>query len=130
TIRRYRVPAWLNLPRTDYIAPVVVGVGASLAFFFLQKDLGPALFLSCVFLAMYSIARGRVALAVAGLALLVAGFYLGYRLNVSDTLVDRVRMWQSPWDNAVHGGAQVAQAIWALATGGPFGTGIGLGDTQ
>ena len=34
-------------------------------------------------------------------------------LNVSHTLAERVRMWQSPWDNAVAGGDQVAQAIWA-----------------
>ena len=33
-------------------------------------------------------------------------------------------MWQSPWDNAVRGGDQVAQAVWALATGGVFGTGL------
>ena len=59
--------------------PVVVGVGASLLFFFLQKDLGPALFLSCVFLALYAVARARVGLALAGCALLAAGFYVGYR---------------------------------------------------
>ena len=39
-------------------------------------------------------------------------------------------MWQSPWDNAVAGGDQVAQAIWAMATGGRFGTGLGLGDSR
>ena len=39
-------------------------------------------------------------------------------------------MWQSPWDNAVAGGDQVTQAIWAMATGGSFGTGLGLGDTR
>ena len=60
----------------------------------------------------------------------MGGFYIGYRLNISETLTDRVRMWQSPWDNTVRGGAQVAQAIWALATGGSFGTGLGLGDTR
>ena len=98
--------------------PVLVGVAAALAFFFLQKDLGPALFLSCVFLAMYAVARGRIPMAAAGLALLIAGFYLGYRLNVSDTLAARVQMWQSPWDNAVRGGDQVAQSLWALSTGG------------
>ena len=129
-IRQHHVPDWLNLPRADYVLPVVAGVGASLVFFFLQKDLGPALFLSCVFLAMYAVARRRVFMAIAGLAFLVAGFYVGYRLNVSAILIERVRMWQSPWDNAVRGGAQVAQAIWALATGGSFGTGLGLGDTR
>ena len=39
-------------------------------------------------------------------------------------------MWQSPWDNAVAGGDQIAQALWAMATGGLFGTGLGLGDTR
>ncbi|MGH9141268.1 MAG: FtsW/RodA/SpoVE family cell cycle protein [Vicinamibacterales bacterium] len=129
-IRTLTVPAWLDVPRAEYVLPVVVAVAMALGFFFLQKDLGPALLLSCVFLAAYAVARGRTGLAVAGLLLLVAGFYVGYRLNVSHTLVERVRMWQSPWDNAVPGGDQVAQAIWALATGGPSGTGLGLGDPR
>jgi cell division protein FtsW (lipid II flippase) len=121
---------WLPLPPVDYVLPVVVGVGAALVFFFLQKDLGPALFLSCVFLAMYAVARGRVVMAVTGLAMLAGGFYVGYRLNISNTLLARVTMWQSPWDNAVIGGDQIAQSLWALATGGFFGTGLGFGDAH
>jgi cell division protein FtsW (lipid II flippase) len=121
---------WLPLPPVDYALPVVVGVGAALVFFFLQKDLGPALFLSCVFLAMYAVARGRVVMAVVGLAMLAGGFYIGYRLNISDTLLARVTMWRSPWDNAVLGGDQIAQSLWALATGGIFGTGLGFGDAH
>jgi hypothetical protein len=105
-------------------------VGVALIFFFLQKDLGPALFLSCVFLALYAVARGAWAAAAAGSALLALGFYAGYRLHISETLAARVAMWQSPWDNAVRGGDQVAQAVWALATGGLFGTGFGLGETR
>jgi hypothetical protein len=124
------VPAWLDVPRGEYVLPVLVAVATALGFFFLQRDLGPALLLSCVFLAVYAVARGRVGLAVTGFVLLAAGFYVGYRLNVSHTLAERVRMWQSPWDNAVAGGDQVAQAIWAIAAGGPFGTGLGLGDVR
>ncbi len=100
-IRDVRLPAWINLPRVEYVLPVLVGVAAALMFFFFQKDLGPALFLCCVFLAVYAVARGRIGMAVTGLVLLAAGFYVGYRLQVSATLADRVRMWQSPWDNAV-----------------------------
>jgi cell division protein FtsW (lipid II flippase) len=129
-IRSLRVPAWLNLPRGEYILPVLVGVGAALVFFFLQKDLGPALFLCCVFLAVYAVARGRVGMAAVGLTLLGAGSYLGYRMQVSATLAERVRMWQSPWDNTVAGGNQIAHATWAMATGGVFGTGLGLGDSR
>jgi cell division protein FtsW (lipid II flippase) len=124
------VPDWLKRPRADYVMPVVAGVGAAVVFFFLQKDLGPALFLSCVFLVLYALARGRLPMAIAGFALLAAAFYVGYRLNISQTLAARVQMWQSPWDNPVRGGDQVAHAVWALATGGFFGTGLGLGETR
>jgi cell division protein FtsW (lipid II flippase) len=121
---------WITVPRVEYVMPVVAGVGLALVLFFLQKDLGPALFLCCVFLATYAVARGRVGMAVAGVALLALGFYLGWRWQISQTLAARIGMWQSPWDNAVSGGDQTAHAIWALATGGPFGTGLGLGDTR
>ena len=130
TIRDVQIPGWLNLPKMDYVLPVLAGVAASLLFFFLQKDLGPALFISCVFLAMYAIARNRVGMAILGLSVLAAGFYLGYELNVSTTLAARVQMWQSPWDNGVRGGDQIAQAMWAVSTGGLFGTGLGLGDAR
>jgi len=129
TVRSVRLPDWLNLPRLDYVLPVVAGVAAALLFFFLQKDLGPALFLSCVFLITYGIARNRVGLALVGFATLIAGFYIGYALNISPTLAGRVAMWQSAWDNSVRGGEQVAQAIWSLSTGGLLGTGLGFGDT-
>src|SRR5262249_27942643 len=120
----------INLPRAEYVLPVLTGVGLALVLFYLQKDLGPALFLCCVFLATYVVARGRAGMAIAGLAILILGFYAGYRLDISQTLAERVRMWQSPWDNAVPGGDQVTHAIWALATGGSSGTGLGLGDTR
>jgi cell division protein FtsW (lipid II flippase) len=129
-VRDVRLPEWINLPRGEYVLPVLAGVGLALLFFFLQKDLGPALFLCCVFLAVYVIARGRVGMAVAGFVLLTLGFYVGYRLHISSTLADRVRMWQSPWDNAVLGGDQLTRAIWGMATGGWFGTGLGLGDSR
>ena len=129
-IRDRQVPRWLDLPRLDYLLPVAAGVASALVFFFLQKDLGPALFVACVFLAVYAVARNRAGLALGGLALLAAGFYAGYRLNISTTLGARVEMWRSAWDNAVNGGDQVAQAIWAVATGGSFGTGLGLGDAR
>lgn len=130
TFRAIQLPSWLHLPRVDYLLPVTVGVGVALMFFFLQRDLGPALFVSCVFLATYAIARNGFRLAAAGLGVLVAGFYAGYALNISSTLSARVNMWHSAWDNVARGGDQIAQAIWALSTGGVIGAGLGLGDTR
>lgn len=130
TVRGRALPSWLNVPRLDYVLPVLAGVAMALTLFFLQRDLGPALVISVVFLAMYAIARGAVLMTLAGFGLLAAGFFAGYQLGISATLADRMRMWLSPWDNAARGGDQVAQALWALAAGGPWGSGLGLGDTR
>ena len=124
------VPSWMNVPRAQYALPVFIGVAAALAFFFGQKDLGPALMLSVVFLAAYGIARGTVWLPLIGASVLAAGFYVGFRLEISSTLADRIRMWQSPWDNVARGGDQIAQALWSISAGGLFGTGTGLGDIR
>jgi cell division protein FtsW (lipid II flippase) len=130
SIRDYAMPRWLRVPQLEYVLPVLVSVATALLFFFIQKDLGPALLLSCVFLAMYAVARNRMGMALAGLAILLAGFYAGYALNVSSTLTARVEMFWSPWDNRVRGGDQIAHAAWALSTGALTGTGLGLGDTR
>ncbi len=120
----------IDLPRLDYVVPVLVGMALVLAFFFLQKDLGPALVLACIFLAMYGVARRRLTMVGVGLLLLAAGFVGGYLVGFPHTVVQRVQMWASPWDNAVRGGDQVAHALWALAAGAATGTGPGLGDPQ
>lgn len=124
--------AWLtkymDLPPLEYTVPVIVCVGLSLLFFFLQKDLGPALVFTCLFLGLYAITRAGTGMLFTGLALLLAGFAAGYLLGVPHTVSARVNMWASPWNNVVHGGDQLAQSLWAFATGGTFGTGLGLGD--
>lgn len=120
----------LDLPRLDYLLPVVIGMGLVLLFFFLQKDLGPAMVLACVFLALYGVARGRTTMVALGLLVLVGGFAVGYAVGYPHTVVQRVQMWWSPWDNPVRGGDQIAHALWALATGAETGTGIGLGDPR
>jgi cell division protein FtsW (lipid II flippase) len=130
TIRQRPLPAWLNLPRLDHALPVIAGVAAALTLFFFQKDLGPALLLSLMFLALFAIARGGAWLAGAGFAGLVAGFAVGYLVNLSSTLVGRIQMWSSPWDNPVRGGDQIAQGLWGLAAGSVSGTGAGLGSTR
>jgi len=129
-VRGRAVPGWLNLPRVDQMLPLFGGVGMSLVLFFALRDLGPALLLALIFMAMLAVARARIGMVVAGLAVLAAGFYGGYWIGLSRTLTARVAMWMSPWENGVRGGDQIAQAAWAMATGGIGGTGLGLGDTR
>ncbi len=119
-----------GIPPLEYTIPVFVCGALSLLFFFLQKDMGPALIFTCLFLVLYSIARRGALMAMAGLLFLLAGFVGGYFLRFPHTVYERVSMWASPWSNLIHGGDQLAQSLWAYATGGIFGTGLGLGDPQ
>src|SRR5579862_2738610 len=63
--------AWLSkyvdVPPLEYVLPVLACVALSLLFFFLQKDLGPALIFTCLFLVLYSIARRGALMIAAGL---------------------------------------------------------------
>jgi len=119
----------LDVPRLRYALPLIAAVAASIAFFFLQKDLGPALVFSLLFLAMYAAARSRVTGALIACGALVAAFWIGYELKTPHTVANRVSMWMSPWDNYVRpGGDHLAHSIWALASGGAAGTGLGLGE--
>lgn len=119
---------WLELPRLSHALPVMCAVACALILFFVLKDMGPALVAGFVFLALFAIARGRSGLALAGLVFLIGGVAAGYHYGVPQTVVHRVSMWLSPWDNDVRGGDQLAHSLWAFATGGPWGSGPGWGD--
>jgi cell division protein FtsI/penicillin-binding protein 2/cell division protein FtsW (lipid II flippase) len=123
-----RVLGRLGLPRLEHVVPVACAVAVSLVFFFVLKDLGPALVTFFVFLSMFGAARGRPGLALAGVVLLVSSVAVGYRMGQPHTVVDRIHMWLAPWNNDVHGGDQLAHALWAFSTGGPTGSGPGWGD--
>ena len=119
-----------DLPKLEHAVPVLTGVAVAVLFFFLQKDLGPALVFASVFLALYALARNRVGLAVAGASVLATAFLAGHFLDTPHPVHERVAMFLSPWDNAVHGGDQVVHSLWAISSGGPLGTGPGLGETD
>jgi cell division protein FtsI/penicillin-binding protein 2/cell division protein FtsW (lipid II flippase) len=123
-----RVAARLGIARMEHVAPVALAVAISVVLFFVLKDLGPALVTFFVFLAMFAVARGGAGLALAGLAVLVGSVALGYRAGQPQTVVNRIQMWLTPWNNDVSGGDQLAHSLWAFATGGPTGSGPGWGD--
>ncbi|MFB3825260.1 MAG: FtsW/RodA/SpoVE family cell cycle protein [Bryobacteraceae bacterium] len=119
-----------GMPPVEYTFPVFASVALSLVFFFLQKDLGPALVFACLFLALYGVARAGVLVPLAGFALMAAGFAFGYWIGFPRTVSERVAMWLSPWDNLARGGDQLAHSLWAFATGGLTGSGPGRGEPQ
>ena len=66
---------------------------------------------------MFAVARGRAGLAITGLALLAAGVTIGYHFGQPATVVTRVSMWLSPWDNDVPGGDQLAHLFERTSSG-------------
>src|SRR6202043_2335742 len=82
----------------------------------------------CLFLILFSVARGRSGMALLGAALVALAFFAGYKLHYPRTVGQRIGMWLAPWDTWFRGGDHLAQAIWSLSAGGATGTGIGLGE--
>ncbi len=119
---------WLEIPRIGHALPVMCAVSCALVLFFVLKDMGPALVIGFLFLTLFAVARGRSGLALLGVVLLIAGVTIGFHYGTPHTVVERVSMWLSPWDNDVRGGDQLAHSLWAFATGGPWGSGPGWGD--
>ena len=100
-------------------------------FFFLQKDLGPALLLCCVFLAVYAVARGRVGLALAGFALLAAGFYVGYRLqHLADAGRARPHVAVAVGQRACAAAIRSRTRCGRWRPAGASAPALGLGDTR
>ncbi len=66
---------------------------------------------------------------------LIAGFLLLDQIPYLDKIIpgpvhrltDRKAIWQDAWNNEVFGGDQVANGIWAMASGGVTGQGVGEG---
>lgn len=127
-VRLGRAARRFPLPRLEYVLPPLIAIGLVLFFFFLQKDLGPALVLACLFLILFSVARGRGGMPLLGAALVALAFFTGYKLHYPRTVGQRIGMWLAPWDTWFRGGDHLAQAIWSLSAGGATGTGIGLGE--
>ena len=130
TARLGRLAGWLKLGRLDLALPVLGGIGLVVFLFFVLRDLGPALVVSGVVFLLYGLALGSFRLALVSFLAVAAVITVAYQLGVPDTVVGRVEMWLSPWDNEARGGDQVAHARWALASGGLHGAGLGLGSTD
>ncbi|HMO59730.1 MAG TPA: FtsW/RodA/SpoVE family cell cycle protein [Roseiflexaceae bacterium] len=114
-----------TLPPLPYLVPLIGMWGLAMGLIVFQRDLGAALLLFSVFLAMLYIATGSGWYVMAGLAAFSAGSFLLYQIVA--VVKTRVVIWLDPWVVAQGSGYQIVQALYALASGGVFGTGLGRG---
>ena len=121
----WRVGRRLVLPPLPYLIPMVGMWGLTMGIIVIQRDLGAALLLFGIFLAMLYVATGKGWYAVVGLLAFAGGAYGMY--HVIGRVRDRVAVWLDPWSDAANAGYQIVQGEYALAAGGIFGTGLGQG---
>jgi len=99
--------------------------GFSLVLLIFQRDLGTALIFFGTFLAMIYIATGRWSYIVSGALLFGFGASICYFLFRHVRV--RVAIWLNPWVDIDGKGYQIVQSLFAVGSGGIYGTGLGLG---
>jgi len=116
----------LNLPEPRHLLPLLTAWGFSVVVMVGQKDLGSSLLFFTLFVVMVWVATEKTIFLVIGLGLFVAGATAAYFMF--DHVQTRFAIWLDPWSRYEAKGFQIAQAMYALGSGGVSGTGLGLGD--
>ncbi|NLO86582.1 MAG: FtsW/RodA/SpoVE family cell cycle protein [Clostridiales bacterium] len=91
----------------------------------LQKDLGTALIYYATTLFMFYASTGNLPLTGLGIVGGAGAAVLGYQMFAH--VKKRVAIWRNPWLYYETSGYQIAQMLMAIASGGLFGVGLGLG---
>lgn len=108
-----------------YLSPLLLMWGFCMALLVWQQDLGAATLFFILFLALLYLATGDKRYLVGGLLLLLLAAVLAYFLFAVVAL--RVDAWWNPWPEADNRAFQIVQSLYALASGGIIGQGVGQG---
>lgn len=95
---------------------------------FIQRDLGTAVMFYGIFLGLQFIYEENRKLMAINIGLSSIGAVMGYFLF--DHVKVRVLTWIDPWSYIDNKGYQITQSLFAIAEGGFFGTGLGLGHPE
>lgn len=110
------------------LVPILVAWGTSIVIIGAENDLGFAILIFALFIALLWVTTGLKSYVVLGIGLLVGGAFLADKM-FSQVQV-RVSEWLNPWSavnfNYSH---QLAYGWFSIAAGGITGTGLGLGQS-
>ncbi|HLI69201.1 MAG TPA: FtsW/RodA/SpoVE family cell cycle protein [Ktedonobacteraceae bacterium] len=126
----------ISLPPMRQLGPLLLMLGISLLLFLGIRELGLALLIYGIFLAMLYLGSGKLSYVLGGLAVFFLLGFIGYALlgyirqRFAAVGLDMVN-WQN-WNDATrnfvqNAGLQVAQGLVAISSGGILGAGFGLG---
>ncbi|MBN2007562.1 MAG: FtsW/RodA/SpoVE family cell cycle protein [Anaerolineae bacterium] len=114
-------PLWIVI-----LGPMFIMVGLALLLVGWQQDLGAALLFYFTFVAMLYLAWNKVEYVALSLVLFVPVAVVGY--FVSSRVALRIGIWLNPWlEERADQAFQILQSLFAFASGGLFGQGLGQG---
>ena len=115
----------IGVPDMRHFGPILLAWAVSLLVMVNQRDLGSSLLFFAVFIAMLWIATARPIYLIAGSGMFVIGAFTAAR--IFGHVQRRIDVWRDPFADVDGNGFQLVQSLFSLATGGAWGTGLGLG---
>jgi cell division protein FtsW (lipid II flippase) len=117
----------VTIPPLKHFGPLLVVWGGAMVMLVFIRDLGSSLMFFGGFLALLYVATNRLSFVTIGVAMFALGAWF-FAATVGH-VQDRIDTWRDPFDPALYdkpgGSYQIAQALFAQADGGLFGTGFG-----
>src|SRR5450631_523517 len=125
----------LRLPPLRQLGPLMLMLGIALVVFLIVRELGLAMLLYGLFLAMMYLGSGKISYVLVSLALFAVLAFIGYHLFSYvqarfETVTLDVVNWTPKSEKlylTTNGPFQVVQGLIALSSGGILGSGLGLG---
>ncbi|MBE0684190.1 MAG: FtsW/RodA/SpoVE family cell cycle protein [Anaerolineales bacterium] len=107
------------------LVPTVLVTGLALLLLLVQRDLGTASIFVLIFTVQIFLATGKRRVLLSASAFLALALFLGYFFI--DIIHVRIVGWINPWTDPSGNSYQIVQSLLAVANGGTFGRGLGIG---
>ena len=107
------------------LTPTIILGGAALLILIAQRDLGTASLFIIIYTLIIYLASGKRRVLLFSFLGVVIALIAGYFLF--DVIRLRIEAWINPWLDPAGRSYQIVQSLLAVANGGLFGRGIGLG---
>lgn len=111
-----------------HVVMAVLYAGACLLMLMLQEDLGTALLYYLITMVLIFSATGSLSFLGLGTLGAIGAAIMGY--DMFSHVKRRVAIWINPWLDYQGAGYQIVQSLVAMANGGLWGMGLGLGNAQ
>ncbi len=115
----------VSLPEPRHLFPILAAWSVSVVVMIGQRDLGSSLLFFTLFVILLWVATEKASFLVLGTLLFAGAVTVAYQ--TFGHVQDRVSIWLDPWADYEGKGYQIAQSMFALASGGLSGSGLGLG---